>query len=88
MWVTLNKRRWKLRFVPYLGPNKRGDCDPPETKGKEIRICSGQTPEREMDTIIHECLHAQGWHIDEAFIERASTEIARVLTRAGFEKGE
>ena len=88
MRITLGGKIWELRFVPYLGPNKRGDCDPPTTKGKAIRICTGQTDQEEMDTIIHECIHAEGWHIDEVFIERAATDIARVLLRLGYRRNK
>ena len=41
-----------------------------------------------MDTIIHECIHAEGWHIDEVFIERAATDIARVLLRLGYRRNK
>lgn len=36
-----------------------------------------------MECVIHEGLHAQGWHLDEEFVERAGREIANLLDRLG-----
>jgi hypothetical protein len=33
--------------------------------------------------LIHECLHAQGWHLDEEFVDRAAREITAALDRTG-----
>jgi hypothetical protein len=89
MTLTILGKRWRLRFVPTLGAgNHRGDCDPPTEKGKSIRIASGQDSESLMDTLIHEMLHAAGWNLDEEFVERFATDVARELTRLGYRKSE
>jgi len=39
-----------------------------------------------LDTVLHELLHAAGWHIEEDFIEQFSTDAASILTRLGWRK--
>jgi hypothetical protein len=82
MLITQAGRRYRLLFE---SPGRRNDgsCDPPDSFHKAIRIRPSlrRYPARLTETIIHECLHAQGWHIDEEFVARAADEIARVLDR-------
>jgi hypothetical protein len=85
MLVTILGKRWRIRWVPNLG-ECLGDCDPPNKPNKEIRIWSGCKDEVELDTIIHECLHGSGWHLDEAYVSRFATDLARILTRLGYRK--
>lgn len=63
-----------------------GACDHPEKPAKRIRIVRGQEPREELDTIIHECLHATDWHKDEAWVTEVSTDIAAVLWKLGWRK--
>lgn len=66
-----------------------GDCTQPNGDAvREIRICKGLSEERELDVTIHEALHGCGWHIDEEFVARAATDIARLLVLAGWRKGK
>jgi hypothetical protein len=83
MRVNVLGKRWRLRFVPNLGAN-RGDCDPPDRKRKEIRVESGLRGEERLEVVIHELVHAAGWHIDEGFVERFAEDAARVLWRLGY----
>jgi hypothetical protein len=83
MQVRMLGKRWRLRLVPNLGAN-RGDCDPPERPGKEIRIAAGLRGEERLEVLVHELVHAAGWHIDEAFVERFARDVARVLWRLGY----
>lgn len=75
-------KRWKLRFVPHLHPY--GECDSPDTKAKEIRIRASLRGEEKLDAIVHEMIHAAGWHIDEYFVNQLATDIARTLWRLGY----
>ena len=59
-------RFWRLRFAPNMA--NRGDCDPPSQRKKEIRISSTLRGEERLEVLLHELLHAAGWHIDEAFV--------------------
>ena len=78
-------KRWNLRIVPNLGPD--GDCDKPSTRGKEIRIAARLAGVDQLDTLIHEMIHAGGWAtFDEAFVTHLAADIARVLWRLGYRK--
>jgi hypothetical protein len=37
--------------------------------------------------LIHEIVHAAGWHIDETFVERFACDAARALWRLGYRNG-
>lgn len=70
---------------------KSTDCgltESPKLKGKRIFIRENLPPQRELDTIIHECLHAADWWKDEEWIEDVAHDIARVLWRLGWRKVE
>ncbi len=83
MQLNVLGKRWRLRFVPNLGTN-RGDCDPPNQRAKEIRVAAGLRGEERLEVLIHELVHAAGWHIDEGFVERFAADAARVLWRLGY----
>jgi hypothetical protein len=82
MRVKLLGRWWGLRFVPNLRDD--GACDPPTLKGKEIRVKSTLTGVDRLETVIHEMVHAAGWHLDEPFTEQFAHDAARVLWRLGY----
>ena len=82
MRITILGKRWNLRFAPNMGD--RGDCDPPTATNKEIRIASSLRCEERLEVLIHEMVHAAGWHIDETFVEQFACDVARVLWRLGY----
>ena len=82
MRVKILGKLWKLRFAPNLA--NRGDCDAPGTRAKEIRILSSLRDEERLEVVIHELVHAAGWHIDEAFVAGFARDAARVLWRLGY----
>lgn len=59
-------------------------CDPPDRTRRTICICDGLTPERELDVLIHEMLHAAYWDLDEAAIAETATDIAKALIALGY----
>lgn len=85
MLVKLLGRVWNLRFAPNLA--NRGDCDPPDKPKKEIRVLSTLAGEERLEVLVHEMVHAAGWHIDEAFVERFARDTARALWRLGYRNG-
>jgi len=85
MRVKVLGKIWRLRFAPNMGA--RGDCDPPSAPGKEIRISSSLLGEERLEVLIHEMLHAAGWHIDESFVEQFACDAARALWRLGYREG-
>lgn len=82
MRVVVMGKVWGLRFVPNLA--NRGDCDAPDRPGKEIRVGSGLRGEERLEVLLHELVHAAGWHIDESFVERFARDAARALWRLGY----
>jgi len=83
MLIKLLWKRWKLRFVPTLAKDKRGDIDPPETVGKTIRVLSGLKGQEKLEIIIHESLHAAFWFLDEEYVHTFAEDIAKVLWDLG-----
>lgn len=84
MRVTVNGKRWLVRFVPRLA--NCGDCDPPDAKGKTIRIQAGMQPQLELDTVIHELMHAGNWSLSEEHVNQVATDIAAALWKLGYRK--
>lgn len=90
MHAKIMGRMWQIRFVNArdLPKNTRGLCDPPKKAGKSLRILRRQSATDELDTLIHEMLHAAGWHIDEQFVEQFATDAARTLIRLGWRRAD
>ena len=82
MQISILGKRWRLRWAANLA--NRGDCDPPNQPGKEIRISTTLRGEEKLEVILHELLHAAGWHIDEAFVECFARDAAKALWRLGY----
>jgi hypothetical protein len=82
MRIRILNRFWNLRFAPNLA--NRGDCDPPDKPGKEIRVSSALKGEERLEVLIHELVHGASWHIDEKFAEQFAGDAARVLWRLGY----
>jgi len=82
MRIKVLGKLWQLRFAPNMA--NRGDCDQPDQRGKEIRISSSLRGEQRLEVLIHEMVHAAGWHIDETFVERFAKDAARALWRLGY----
>ena len=91
IFVNVAGKRWGFRFVP--APDKddkecRGYCESPDKKNKEIVIKENLPPKEELDTILHELLHAADWSKDEEWVEQNMSEIAKILWRLGWRKPE
>lgn len=86
MKVKVLGKLWQLRFAPNMA--NRGDCDAPSKRGKEIRVSSSLRGEERLEVLIHELVHAAGWHIDETFVEQFARDAARTLWRVGYRDGD
>lgn len=87
MHVTILGRRWRLEFVTkFTDRHQYGECDHPEKLNKAIRIKDGMNEFDTLDSIIHEATHAAGWHVDEEFVSRFATDVARILIRLGYRR--
>lgn len=85
--IVILNRRWNYDGAAARVPGDRdGDCDPPTTPGKTIRIRRSLRGERRLAIAIHEMLHAAGWHIAEEFVEQFAEDAARALWRDGYRR--
>jgi hypothetical protein len=78
--VSIRGRRWKVKWVSNLG-DAVGTCDYDE---QTIRIARGQTPEAELDTLIHEIIHAAVYDLDEVAVHATANAVSSVLLKLGF----
>lgn len=85
MRIKILGQYYKLRFINNLGPYM-GQVDTPESKNKELHIKKNLEPFEELDTTLHELNHILYPQADEAFIEKASTDEAKVLWKLGYRK--
>lgn len=71
--------RWTVRFVRSItheGISCDGLCD---YEKREIRIRSDLRGKALADTLLHEGMHAAGWHLHEEFVAQTATDLAGVL---------
>lgn len=76
--------RITVRFVPRM--KNMGECDSPGTKNREIRIREGQKEKDELDTILHEGLHACDFDRAEHAVEETANALSSLLWRLGWRK--
>lgn len=84
---TFLGKRYNIVFLP---PSKMGDadgkCDHPEKPYKSIKIRTGLSQKEELETIVHELLHAMLWPYDEEIIDKMGKDISGFLWRLGYRK--
>ena len=85
MRIKVGNKYWNLVFIE-LDENTGGECDSPDTKGKEISISTDLQREEELEVVIHELLHASDWSKDEEWVEEIAQDISNVLMRLGWKK--
>ena len=83
MRIKVGNKYWNLVFTE-LDEETGGECDSPDTNGKEIRIATDLKKQDELEVIIHELLHAADWSKDEEWVEVIADDIARVLWKLGW----
>lgn len=83
MRIKVGNKYWNLIFTE-LDEETGGECDSPDTNGKEIRIATDLTKQDELEIIIHELLHAADWSKDEEWVEVIADDIARTLWKLGW----
>lgn len=87
--VIIDGRRYAVKVTTRHLRVRDGvlaNCDSPRDARKAIRIhpLIADEPEELMETIIHEGLHAAGWHLDENWVDQTAKDLGRFLWRAGF----
>jgi hypothetical protein len=85
--IVIRGRRYRLLYTRLPG-DCFGVCDAPDAEGKRIRIRKGIRGKQELDTLIHEMLHAAFWDMDEEAINDTAHDIAAVLWRLGYRRNK
>lgn len=84
MRVKICKRYYDLAFSEI---EDFGQCDAPHEAAKRIRIRHEHPDDREeLDTTIHECVHAAQWWLDEDYVSEFAHDLAAILWRLGWRK--
>ncbi len=83
MRIRINKTYWN--FVrEECSECIQGYCDDPRKKNKKIIVDPELYGLEELDTIIHELLHAADYTKTEAWVNESATDIAAVLWKLGY----
>ncbi len=78
---TFMGKKYDVYVGPLRGLTDFGESDP------SIWIRTSQISERMiLNTVIHECLHACKYDKDEKFVNKAATDISRLLWRLGYRR--
>jgi hypothetical protein len=84
MRVRIRGRYFRLVF-DRLPKSTDGICD---FEHRTITIRRNQRGEAQLDTLLHELLHAAHWDLAEESIEETAKDLARVLWRLGYRRQE
>ena len=76
-------KRWKLVDA---GSGNGGICQGPHIKRREMLVPMTGNSQHDLDTVLHEGLHACFWDIDEEGIHESAADLARLLWRLGWRK--
>ncbi len=80
-------KRYRIDLVPPCKiANDFGRCSPPKSKGKSIQINKRNSNLEELDTYVHEAIHACTWDMDEEAVTEMGKDIAKFLWRLGYRK--
>jgi hypothetical protein len=82
MRCRLRGKYYRLKFAKLERP-LLGLCD---WDKRTITICDQLDGELELDTIVHELLHACQPDLAEDTVEQTATDVARVLFRLGYRR--
>lgn len=75
-------KMYDLVYVPNSTlPKDDGECDPPTTPGKQIRVAKRCKGLRLLIVLLHEALHAGLWDLDEAAVEELAEDAGRLIWR-------
>ncbi len=86
MRIKIKGKVWRFLRARFDTTKQWGSCDRPHVKNKTIRVAAKLHGQSELDTIIHECLHAGFDSLDEEHVDEFATDLARILWRLGYRK--
>jgi len=85
MVITVLGRRWKFEwFKRYTIKGDIvivGDCSSPNEKNKRLRLAKGLKGSALAEELLHEMLHAAGWHVTEEYIKEFSSDYRKAAEK-------
>lgn len=85
LMVRLGNKLWRLQYADDLKGDV-GSTDRPNRIRKKIQIKTMQTEKEELDTLLHECRHAQNWNESETAVARDAKELTEILWTLGWRR--
>ncbi len=83
--ATLLGNRWRIKFRTKKHPLWLGEC---YENRSLIEIRDDIEDRLLLETILHECIHACCWYIDEEFVRIMAIDQSRLLWRLGYRPPE
>ena len=82
------KLKFRGKAYSYLRKSIKdfGSCDNPKDYAKEIVVRKNMDEKEELDTNIHEFLHACFWDLTEEAITESAKDITEALWKLGYRK--
>lgn len=80
---TFREKRWK---IVDSDTENGGHCDAPHIKHREMWIPINGESKEDLDTILHESLHATLWILSEESVCEIAGDISNLLWRLGWRK--
>ena len=79
MRIKVLGKYWRMVFGG-VAAGEDGRCYSPDVSDRQIRLRRSLRGSELMETVIHETLHAAGFHIDEAFVSEYAADVTKILT--------
>lgn len=80
---TFNGRRYR---IDICGGKLDGYVDQYKLNSRNMIIMAEPKTKAELETFIHEALHAENWRASEKVVQRVGKEIADFLWRLGYRR--
>ena len=65
-----------------------GQCDPPSSETRQIRIHTELSGKHELEIFLHEFLHAAFWDIDEEVVASVAVDYSNALWNLGYRRAD
>lgn len=84
--VVLRGKKYKIQKTGKVGEDLWGYCTDPNFTNRLIKIHKLLENSEELETIIHEMLHACFWDLDEEVINEVGKDMSQALWKMGYRK--
>jgi hypothetical protein len=84
--VSLRGKRYKIQKTGKISSNLWAYCTDPKFTNRLIKIHKILENYEELETLIHEMLHACFWDLDEEVISEVGRDLSKALWKMGYRK--